>query len=177
MKKRFMFSKVLLTMLLAVLLAGNVCLAALASETEPSSETAETSDAPDKDQLLVVGGVAVTAENQDDIFGDGKASYSPAKKTLTFKDLSLTGENAFISWKGQDLTLEGKAAFDCTADKTAAIFVKDGSLTVKGDITAKAKQGDAVKVDGGNLTLDGSLTAISRTNLLEAVDINGGGQA
>ena len=176
MKRRYLFFKGLLTMFLAVLLAGNVCLAALASETEPSSGAAETSDVPDKDQTLMVGGVAVTAENQDDIFGDGKASYSPDKKTLTFKDLSLTGESAFISWKGQDLTLEGKASFDCTADKTAAIFVKDGSLTVKGDITAKAKQGDAVKVDGGNLTLDGSLTAISRTNLLEAVDINGGSQ-
>lgn len=157
MKGMYRLSKALLVLVLTAVMISPVCLQAAAAQ-------------PDADQSIYVGGVAVTGENQDDIFGDGKASYSPEKKTLTFEGLELEGQDACIAAAGQDLILEGKAAFDCTGDRTPAISVSGGSLTVKGDITAKAKQGEAVAVDGGDLILEGSLTAVSRVNLKDSND-------
>ena len=61
-----------------------------------ASQTPDEDAKPYAEMTFLVAGVEVTGENQDDIFGDGKAVYSPDKKTLTFNDLKMDGKVPFI---------------------------------------------------------------------------------
>ena len=94
---------------------------------------------------LVVAGVVVTRENEDDILGDGTVSYDPFYNILYFENaeiesdqsivatvkdigICLVGENRFISSSSGYMPLI--YAVDSFLDKDIYIF-GDGSLTIE----------------------------------------------
>ena len=104
-----------------------------------------------------VSGVQVNSKNKDDILEDGgKAKYEPSTGTLSLNDPAITAmhepSGALILADGVNLTIEGSAELgETTADMF--IFVHDGNLTIKGDLSAT--------VTGHGIVCDKNLTAES----------------
>ena len=118
---------------------------------------------------LWLGGTQVTYMNKDDVFFDGRASYNPDTKTLTFGGIELegqgnssdasTGYGCGIYSKISGLTIhmeggcKGKGATGCNGIRL------DGNTTVTGGAYPLAGQGNiGVNVSAGELTVGGDVT-------------------
>ena len=102
-----------------------------------------------------VGSRQVDSENYTDIFGDGKASYDPATKTLTLADPTLVGGHT----KNYDLSCFRIYATDDLTVKGSYHMTEDELLLIPG----AGADGNDYMLYGGvysgkNLTLDGSFT-------------------
>jgi len=97
---------------------------------------------------LWLGGVQVTDANQDDILGDGKASYNPISKTLTMNYPTIAGsyQQAAIYAEGMDLTTAGGYT-DPEGGTVTSVRVVGGSLRVKGYLYLDAAE-YGIWVDG-----------------------------
>lgn len=98
------------------------------------------------DYHLSLGNTAVTPANARDIFGDGKASYDPATRTLTLNNPTISGTALSIE--------------NGTASRSCMILASElDHLTVKGCWHMEEADSDvAIQVSGGSLTLDGDFT-------------------
>ncbi len=93
---------------------------------------------------IMIGNAEVTAENNTDVFGDGKVSYDPATKTLTLNGYSYTGEGMGIgdsprvligaAVSGLAIRLEGNNTITGTHAKSMAL-VLEGATTITGSGT------------------------------------------
>ena len=146
----------------ATVTLGEGCVYTLDEQTHKILERAE----------LWVRGELVTSLNQDDILGDGAASYDPSTKTLTINGTYTYTENAFIK-AIVDITLTGTAQLTGGHDypviylfKNTLTLDSDADLTVSGtDLAAIEVKG--LTVNGGSLTVkNGSNCAILCDNLL-----------
>ena len=123
---------------------------------------------------LWVGCKHVTSLNQNDILGDGKASFDPATNTLTLQDnptIAGTTNHSKIYSKLSSLTITG--SYHMTEEETqSGIRLDIGSLTLNGDFTFLSKgywfidyDGDPILNAGnpiwvaGDITLNGDITA------------------
>ena len=112
---------------------------------------------------LWVGGVRVTDSNKANILGDGTAQYDPSTATLTLNNAHITntyGGNIIYA-EGINLTITGSANLEGDASVTHAIFSlknasKGGSLTIKGNITAKALNMSACIYAHTNIIISGA---------------------
>ena len=112
---------------------------------------------------LWVGGVQVTDSNKANILGDGTAQYDPSTATLTLNNAHITntyGGNIIYA-EGIHLTITGSANLEGDASVTHAIFSlknasKGGSLTIKGNITAKALNMSACIYAHTNIIISGA---------------------
>lgn len=107
---------------------------------------------------LTVNNVSVTAENAEDVFGDGTVSFDSSTCTLTLSDAHIckkesedSPKNAVISAEGMDLTIVLKGENTLTMDNSAlsysnVIIVEEGTLKIKGEENSKLtiNTGDAV---------------------------------
>ncbi|MBP3765325.1 MAG: hypothetical protein J6H19_06035, partial [Bacteroidaceae bacterium] len=111
---------------------------------------------------LRVAGVGVTSSNQNDILGDGAASYDPTTNTLTLKG-SINGNDKQGIWSNlADLTIQvAKNDLMVTSTGSAGIVVRSnttikgpGFLSVKstGSYGIYVSQGATLTVE--NITLD-----------------------
>ena len=112
---------------------------------------------------LWLGDTQVTTFNQNDIFGDGKASFDPQTGILTLDSPTISGSyygvNSKIYSNGIDLTLHGRYLMNGTEDGVSTgLDVRAGSLTIDGDF-AFYGTGTGVNING-NCTLMGGLKAV-----------------
>ena len=121
---------------------------------------------------LWVGGKHVSNRNQNDILGDGKASFDPTTNTLTLNNPTIAGttNNSKIYSKLPSLTVTG--SYHMTeAEGRSGIYSESGPLTLNGDFTFLSKGDWITDVKGvsslfagntlwavGNITLNGNIT-------------------
>ena len=132
---------------------------------------------------LVVGGVAVTAANMDDVLKDGTVSFDPETMTLTLNGADITSGYAYKAGRVAGIYADGDlnielgeaessvtASADDTATESYGIFAR-GDLSISGSgsltATAGAVEGTSVLSAGicvtGDLTLNsGSVTATGK---------------
>ena len=111
---------------------------------------------------LRVAGVGVTSSNQNDILGDGAASYDPTTNTLTLKG-NIHGDDKQGIWSNlADLTIQvAKNDLMVTSTGSAGIVVR-GNTTIKGPgfLSVKSTSSNGILVSQGatltveNITLD-----------------------
>lgn len=128
--------------------------------------------ASEPDYELWLGNTQVHSFNQDDIFGDGKASYDPDTHTLTLNNPTIPGshgreggESGKIYSYDMDLIIKGSYHMtEAETDNgvTADYFYRYGSLTLDGDFTLygtnsgiRAYKQCAITVKSGSLTAVG----------------------
>ena len=117
-----------------------------------------TASVPDYE--LWLGNTQVFSLNQDDIFGDGKASYDPTTKTLTLNNPTIPGiyTGSKIYAKGFDLTIKG-SYHQAESESWNAFCVEHASLTLDGDFTlygnCEAIAANSLTVKSGTLTASG----------------------
>ncbi len=139
---------------------------------------------------LWVGGVQVSEMNQDDILGDGLASFDPKTNTLTLKETSLSG---IYSWRVTEwgttydysaVIYAGEKMGDLTVNapnglsldnvdrlaKSCGIFAAGGNLSINGNLTAQLSDA-AIYTENGDAVLNGSLD-VSSTG--QAIYVYGG---
>lgn len=104
--------------------------------------------------VLLVGGVEVTAENQNDILQDGgKATYDPTTGTLTFNNPTFdAGIGSAIYAQNLDLVING----DVNATGTSfGIYVENGTLSINsGNVHAEGE----IAIRSRNIVIDGGTT-------------------
>ena len=122
---------------------------------------------------LWVGSTHVSDTNQDDIFGDGKASFNATTNTLTLQGIPTivgTTNNSKIYSMLPSLTITG--SYHMTEAETKnGIYSEGGPLTLDGDFTFLSKGDWLTDVNGvsslntgntlwvtGNITLNGNIT-------------------
>lgn len=110
-----------------------------------------------------VGGVQVTADNKDDILGDGKASFDPATNTLTLDEAEISAwqdpSGALILSQDLDLTVKGKATLSAE-EANLGIYSLNGSLILEGEFTLNTA-GPALFSDKDLTVNDGIITGES----------------
>ena len=144
---------------------------------------------------LWLGSTQVTEKNQNDILGDGKASYAPDTQTLTLNNPTISGthDGSKIYSKDLDLTLKGNyhmsEAESLHGIHTSYMYSSDRSLTLDGNFTFLGTQiglyGDRALVimKSGSLTakgadLDGVLSkGFVVENGVELVEMEGQGSS
>ena len=121
---------------------------------------------------LWLGSTQVTEKNQNDILGDGKASFDPVTSTLTLNTSTITGTHAEckIYSKDLDLTIKGNyhmsEAESANGIYTDFLYSDNRSLTLDGNFTFLGTQiglyGDyaAVTVKSGSLTAKGTYNGV-----------------
>ena len=105
----------------------------------------------------------VTSANCDDIFGDGKASYSPSTQTLILHDPTINGtaQNGSNTYKIMtSLALTVKGSYHMSEAEADLAISSTKSLTLDGDFTFRGKK-YAVYGPTGVTVKSGTLTAIS----------------
>ena len=127
---------------------------------------------------LWLGKTQVTADNMDDIFGDGKARFDPDTNTLALNNPTISGVHSYtdddtakIYTTMPELTLTGsyhmtaaEAEFGIRAD--ACVLTFDGDFTFKGVDTGVVSIGESDAGDYCIKVKSGSLTASGRYALL-----------
>ena len=113
---------------------------------------------------LRVAGVGVTSSNQNDILGDGAASYDPTTNTLTLKG-SINGNDKQGIWSNlADLTIQvAKNDLMVTSTGSAGIVVR-GNTTIKGPgfLSVKSTSGSGILVSqGAKLTIENIVMDVS----------------
>ena len=113
---------------------------------------------------LRVAGVGVTSSNQNDILGDGAASYDPTTNTLTLKG-SINGNDKQGIWSNlADLTIQvTKNDLMVTSTGSASIVVR-GNTTIKGPgwLSVKSTSGSGILVSqGAKLTIENIVMDVS----------------
>ena len=119
--------------------------------------------------LLFVNNVRITAENKDDVLGDGKVSYNPFTTTITFSEeveLTAPHNNGLIYGRlnssSETLNIIAHNGLKLT-NKTpyaSGIYMDTGNLSVQGNITADVydrgifADGDVTISGSGDLTID-----------------------
>ena len=116
---------------------------------------------------LWVGGVQVTDANQDDILGDGKASFSPVSGILSLDYPAVDGtyQQATVYAEGMDLTIGGAGA-DLAKDAVTGVRVVGGSLTVRAYLAISGTD-FGIRVDG-DLVVDKYTTVKSNKIAIRA---------
>ena len=147
--------------------------------------------------LLWVDGVPVTEGNCGDIFGDGLASFNPNTNTLTINKTKLTGVHSWMEapdqWSEPEkhgaviyadarighLTINIPNGLTLSNSEGGnydfAIYMKNGTLTVNGNLTAEACA-SAIEMINGDLTVNGSLDLAGYFNALRvygSLQVNG----
>gem|GEM_PF-5423462 len=116
-----------------------------------------------------VGETQADEENAADILGDGKVSYDPATKTLTFTGSpAITGqhENSLIYADGIDLTITAPSeGLKLDQAATYAINAYNGSVTVNGDLEIANTGGYGIYTPK-DITVNGRFTATTAGPLL-----------
>ena len=110
-----------------------------------------------------IGGTQVTSENMNDVLGDGNVSYTVVKDggrlTVKTPTLNVTGTNsgsAMIYAKDADLTIIADNGLTLSKDYPHGLCLRNGSLTVEGDISGSA--GDTgIYVNDGSLNVYGNV--------------------
>ena len=119
---------------------------------------------------LWVGGVQVDTANQNDILGDGTASFDPATTTLTLDNPTLNGSHgdksnrdaAIYSELTADLTLEGRGTIG-NSKYTYGVYAQSdaegngGGLILNGDFNIIEGKYDSVLARGDLTVLGGNL--------------------
>lgn len=122
-----------------------------------------------------VGGVQVTADNKDDILGDGTASFDPASNTLTLNEAELSAvhesSGAILLAQDLDLTVKGKAALS-SEDAQLGIYSLNGSLILEGEFTVNTA-GPALFSDKDMTVNDGIITGESTGKDTPCVNVKG----
>lgn len=146
---------------------------------------------------LTVGGVKVTKENKNNIFGDGKASYDSDTNVLTLNgtfDYREKDLDCFIKASKMDLTIAGNSEIliSNSSQKAIGIQVLNGSVWVDGDLTISANMygiysdkaltlakgkikitanhnGYALTSFAGNLTVDDGITSLEAEGTASAM--------
>ena len=113
---------------------------------------------------LRVAGVGVTSSNQNDILGDGAASYDPTTNTLTLKG-SINGNDKQGIWSNlADLTIQvAKNDLMVTSTGSAGIVVR-GNTTIQGPgfLSVKSTSGSGILVSqGAKLTIENIVMDVS----------------
>ena len=123
---------------------------------------------------LWLGGKRVTGVNQDDILGDGKASFDPSTLTLTLNEPDLSNRSdaaSKISAQNMSLTVKGAYHTDSSSSRFG-INVENGDLALQGDFLFTGAT-DAVKITGGTLkVINGNLIATGGSRGISARTIN-----
>lgn len=128
-----------------------VALMLILSPAAPARADGDVTDEP----VLFVGGIEVTANNQDDILQDGgTATYDPATGTLTFNNPAFDeGLGSAIYARNLNLTINGDVKAEGT---TFGIFVEGGTLSIgNGNVSAKGEiaiRADDLVINGGIVT-------------------------
>ncbi len=121
-----------------------------------------------EDDRLFVGNVTVTAENRNDILGDGKVQYDPDTHTLTLKDAEIHGDDAdhiaILYAEYEYLTVKGSATLygDIGIDSEGKLNIEDAELTFRTETTADTL-GSAISVgfeSGSDMTIRNSILKI-----------------
>ena len=133
---------------------------------------AENTDKPIFDDKVIVGGIEVSAENQNDVFGDGgSVKYDHITDTLTLTDATIVNEKGHgIYAYGINLTIEGT---DTEAEGNNSISGKSTvtkGIDEEGDEYTETHPGCGIFVEGdgfgenGGITINGTLGNISGDN-------------
>ena len=146
-----------------------------------ATENGFTFEALDKAYDIWLGSVQVTTDNEDDILGDGKATYSSG--VLTLSDPVINGSHADAKIYSKDhLTVKG--SYRMTKADAAYGARSERSLYLNGDFTFKGTQigvygAEYLTVTAGSLTASGRYGAgVGETGRLtvgnvEKVDLTG----
>ena len=111
---------------------------------------------------LRVAGVGVTSSNQNDILGDGAASYDPTTNTLTLKG-SIHGDDKQGIWSNlSGLTIRMATQEAMVTSTGSAAMVLRGNTTIQGPgwLSVKSTSNNGILVSQGatltveNITLD-----------------------
>jgi surface protein len=113
---------------------------------------------------LRVAGVAVDESNQNDILGDGAASYDPTTNTLTLKS-SIHGNDKQGIWSNlANLTIQvAKNDLMVTSTGSAAMVLR-GNTTIQGPgfLSVKSTSGNGILVSqGAKLTIENIVMDVS----------------
>lgn len=117
-------------------------------------------EVPSFDDRVWVGGVKVTGENKDDVFGDGgSVQYDPMTDTLTLTDATITNENGHgIYAYGLNLTING---IDTAAPGNNTIRgsrVERAGVDAEGNPFTETEPGCGIFAEGDGFPQNGSLT-------------------
>ncbi len=137
----------------------------------PSSTGKDILIAPGyKSYDIYLGSTAVTYENRQNIFGDGKASYNPDTGVLTLNNPNISGfvrdadgNTIKILSRGAPLTIRGSYSMTET-DIDFGLVAQDGTLTLDGSFVFRGTSvavyaGQGMMVSGGNTAAFGGDTA------------------
>lgn len=116
---------------------------------------------------LWVGGVQVTNANSNDILGDGKVTYDFESCTLHFDNYNgnMPGihSGALIYSDGINLTITGSAVLNRTEGFMNGINIRNGSLTLDGDITLTEAGLNAVNAEKDIILKSGTIVIKGRS--------------
>ncbi len=133
---------------------------------------------------LWVGSLQVTGDNCGNILGDGKVSYDPATRTLSFADPDpvITGNygGALINYTGEDdFTIDAPRGLHLTAGEstgvTHALYAYGADVTINGDV-ALDMDGNGLWTTVSKLTVNGDVTGWTKAFALYGgggVTVNG----
>lgn len=130
-----------------------------------------TASAADEYKVLV-GGVWITSDNADDVFGDGgSVTYDPVNNTVTLNNAKLTSNIYSNTGSALNIVVNGTNTIECTGTIATGIsnygnnpinISGAGKLTITVDIAkGNAISGNNVVIDGTELELHTSGEAIS----------------
>lgn len=86
---------------------------------------AQFSATAEADTLLYVGGKLVTAENQDDVFGDGKVKYVPQSHTLYLNEATISTANIIEG------IVRRPTSYSSNADAALMSIYAEGDLSIR----------------------------------------------
>lgn len=117
--------------------------------------------------VLYVGGTLVTAENANDVFGDGTVSYDAASKTLTLDGINITGTYEYAAkmfaaiYATDDLCISVKSSSRVTPPESSGCSVGICALG-KLDIVGTG----SFIVMGGNVVTDLDDAVVESTGII-----------
>ena len=142
---------------------------------------------------LLIGGVTVTAENMDDVLGDGTVSYDPDTNTLTLNDaeiivseghygirntgtlnICLLGRNkvtcagTYGIYSTDDVVIDGSGSLEVSGSDVGIRIAggyEIGGLTLCGDVKVTAAGGNAAVGSSYGVQVDDVLTVCDNAEL------------
>ncbi|MBQ7901028.1 MAG: 5'-nucleotidase C-terminal domain-containing protein, partial [Clostridia bacterium] len=122
-------------------------------------EIAQASDGGIGDGELWVGGIQVTDENKDDVFGDGgSVKYNQATETLTLTDATVTNEIGYgIYAYGINLTVNGIDTDAPGSNTISAKYVEQSGTDEEGDEYTITIPGCGIYVEGNGYSGNGGI--------------------
>ena len=115
---------------------------------------------------VVLGRIAVTTANKDDILGDGgKAKFDPATSTLTLNDpvLKAYDGTGYSSQILSNIPLTIKGSYHMPADSTYPYGFRGRKLTLDGDFTFRGATYFGINAQFGDITIkSGSVKAVGK---------------